>query len=81
MLPPVTLAVAETTPTVKTLPPVILLVALKLVPVAAPMFGVVRLALALTIMLPDPSNAVVLLSTKALNCDPTRLRPALLLAV
>ena len=44
---------------------VILPVVVKLVPVAAPIFGVVRLALALTIIFPTPSNAVVSLSTLA----------------
>ena len=64
---PVTLPVALTTPPVNTLPPWMLPVALKLVPVAAPMLGVVRLAPALTIILPPPSKAVVLLSILALN--------------
>ena len=45
------------------------------------MFGVVRLALDLTLMLPEPSNAVVTPSTLALNTDPIKLRPALVLAV
>ena len=58
-LPPVMLAVALTMPPVNTLPLVALPVKLMLVPVAAPMFGVVRLAPALTIILPPPSNAVV----------------------
>ena len=59
MLPPVTLPVAVTAPAVVKLPPVTLLVTLRLVPVAAPIFGVVRLAPALTMILPPPSNAVV----------------------
>ena len=40
-LPPVMLPVLEINPPVDTLPPVMLPVVLKLVPVAAPMFGVV----------------------------------------
>ena len=50
-------------------------VTLKLVPVAAPMLGVVRLAPALTIILPAPSNAVVLLSTLAEITVPAILIP------
>ena len=56
-------------------------VTLKLVPVAAPMLGVVKLADDLTTMLPVPSNAVVLLSTLALNTVPFNTRPAAVLAV
>ena len=89
---PVTLPVADTVveasselvevmPTVTKLPPVMLPVALKLLPVAAPMLGVVRFALALTMMLPLPSNAVVSWSTLALNTVPDRLKPAEVLAV
>ena len=52
----------------------------KLLPVALPMLGVTRLAPVLTAMLPD-INAVVSLSTKALNCVPISVRPALVLAV
>ena len=81
MLPPVTLPAAVTKPPVSTLPPVTLPVVLKLVPVAAPIFGVVKLADALTMMLPLPSKAVVVLSTKAENTVPDRLIPALVLAV
>ena len=64
-------------------PPVadMLPVTLKLVPVAAPMLGVVKLALALTMMLPPASNAVVVLSTLVLNTVPTKVRPAAVLAV
>ena len=51
-------------------------VTLKLVPVAAPMFGVVNAALALTLILPPPSNAVVVPSTLALNTVPFKLIPA-----
>ena len=40
---------------------------IRLLPVALPMFGVIRVALALTMMLPVPSNAVVVSSTLALN--------------
>ena len=61
--------------------PVMLPVVLKLVPVAAPILGVVRAADALTIILPLPSNAVVELSTRALNTVPVRLIPAAVLAV
>jgi hypothetical protein len=63
------------------LPPWILPVVLKLVPVAAPMLGVVKLALTLTEIFPPASNAVVSLSTLALNCVPTRLKPAEVLAL
>ena len=56
-------------------------VTLKLVPVAAPMFGVVNCAPVLTLMLPEPSNAVVTPSTLALNTDPIKLKPADVLAV
>ena len=92
-LPPVTLAVALTNPAVNTLPPVMLPAALtivpalineltaRLVPFATPMFGVVRLALVLTLILPEPSNAVVTPSTLALNTDPIKLKPADVLAV
>ena len=51
-------------------------VTLKLVPVAVPIFGVVRFALALTMILPLPSNAVVTPSTNALNTEPVKLIPA-----
>ena len=92
-LPPVMVAAALINPPVRTLPPVMLPAALttvpaltnpvtlKLVPVAAPIFGVVSCAPVLTMILPPPSNAVVTLSTKALNCDPIKLRPAEVLAV
>ena len=60
---------------------VMLPVVLRLVPVAAPMLGVVRFAPALTIMLPPRSNAVVLLSTRVENTVPVRLIPAAVLAV
>jgi hypothetical protein len=56
-------------------------VTLKLVPVAAPMLGVVRFAPALTEILPWPSKAVVLLSTLAENTVPMRLKPAEVLAL
>ena len=56
-------------------------VVLRLVPVAAPMLGVVRTAPALTMILPPPSNAVVELSTLALNTVPVKLKPAAVLAV
>ena len=88
-LPPAMFAVtfnAETTLLLKLNPPafklapVMLPVTLRLVPVAAPMLGVVKLAPALTLMLPPPSNSVVLLSTLVLNTVPTRLIPALVLA-
>ena len=63
-LPPVTmpapimLPVALTIPPVNILPPVTFAVTFKLVPVAAPMLGVVSWALALTMILPVTSNAV-----------------------
>ena len=79
-LPPVTLAVALTKPLERKLPASTLAVTFKLVPVAAPILGVVKLALALTMMLPLPSNAVVLLSTLAENTVPFRLIPAAVLA-
>ena len=75
------LPVAVIKPAVLMLPPVRLPLALKLVPVAAPMLGVVKLALALTMMLPEPSNAVVVLSTLALKTVPARRIPAEPLAV
>ena len=56
-------------------------VVVRLVPVAAPMLGVVRIAPALTMILPPTSNAVVVLSTLALITVPTRDIPAELLAV
>ena len=56
-------------------------VALKLEPVAAPMLGVVNCALALTEILPRPSNSVVVLSTLAENTVPTKLKPAAVLAL
>ena len=76
---PVTLALEPviTPPTV--LAAVTAPVTLKLVPVAAPIFGVVNAALALTLMLPPPSNAVVVPSTLALITVPTKLIPALVL--
>ena len=58
-LPPVMLPVELTSPPVLTFPLLTLPVKLRLVPVAAPMFGVVKLAPALTMILPEPSNAVV----------------------
>ena len=79
-LPPARLPVAVTNPPVSMLPPCMLPVALKLVPVAAPILGVVKLAPALTMMLPSLSKAVVLLSTLAENTVPIRLRPAAVLA-
>ena len=81
MLPPVTFAVADINPPVNRLPPWMLPVALKLVPVAAPMFGVVKLAPALTIILPPPSNAVVLSSILVENTVPFKTIPAAVLAV
>jgi hypothetical protein len=45
------------------------------------MLGVVKLALVLTIMFPEPSNAVVVLSTLALNTVPVKLKPAAVLAL
>ena len=81
-MPAYTLPVALISPPVVTLPAVTLPVALtvvpacnapvtlKLVPVAAPMFGVTKLALALTTMLPPPSNAVVTPSVLALIIVP-----------
>ena len=80
-LPPVTLPVALTRPPVLTFPLLTFPVVLRLVPVAAPIVGVVKLADALTMILPATSNAVVSLSTLALNCVPIKLRPALVLAV
>ena len=56
-------------------------VVLKLVPVAAPMLGVVRAAPALTMMFPLPSNAVVTLSVLALITVPFSTIPAAVLAV
>ena len=78
LVPPedVIVPVALTMPPVKTLPPVMLAVKLTLVPVAAPILGVVKLALTLTMILPEPSNAVVLLSTLAENTVPAKLKPA-----
>ena len=96
MLPPEILAVvvtllveliADTTfelrlnPAAFRLPPVTFPVTLTLVPVAAPMLGVVRLALALTEIFPPPSNAVVVPSTLAENTVPVRDKPAEVLAV
>ena len=81
-MPAYTLPVALISPPVVTLPAVTLPVALtvvpacnapvtlKLVPVAAPMFGVTKLALALTTMFPPPSNAVVTPSVLALITQP-----------
>ena len=60
---------------------VMLPVTLKLVPVAAPMLGVVKLADALTEIFPPPSNAVVVPSTLALITVPAKLTPAAVLAV
>ena len=60
--------------------PVKLPVTLRLVPVAAPMLGVVKFAPALTIMLPPTSNAVVSLSTLAENTVPDKEIPACVLA-
>ena len=68
-------------PVVFRLPPWMLPVVLRLVPVAAPMLGVVSVALDLTTMLPVPSNAVVVLSTLALNTVPVNDRPAEVLAL
>ena len=45
------------------------------------MLGVVRTAPALTVILPPPSNAVVVLSTLALITVPAKLIPAAVLAV
>ena len=93
-LPAVALPVALIKPPVRTFPPMTLPVELtvvadnnplplniKLLPVALPMFGVVKFAPALTIMLPPPLNAVVSLSTNALNTVPVKLIPAAVLAV
>ena len=63
------------------LPAVMLPVTLKLVPVAAPMLGVVNAALALIIILPPPSNAVVVPSVLAENTEPFNANPADVLAV
>lgn len=52
----------------------------KLLPTALPMLGVTRLAPVLTMMLPVPSNAVVLLSTLAENTVPLSTKPAAVLA-
>ena len=95
MLPPEILAVvvmlaadtrADTTlplklkPAAFKLPPVMLPVTLTLVPVAAPILGVVNTAPVLTMMLPVPSNAVVMLSVLAENTVPFSTRPAEVLA-
>ena len=90
-LPPVTFALTDTVVPVwvvaltlappKILPPVILPVVLRLVPVAAPMLGVVSCAPVLTMILPVPSNAVVILSVLVLNTEPFSTRPADVLAV
>ena len=69
-----------TNPAVSKLPPVTLPVTLKLVPVAAPIFGVVKIAPVLTVIFQLPSNAVVVLSTLALNTEPIKLKPAAVLA-
>ena len=53
----------------------------KLVPVAAPMFGVTNVKLSLTFKLPLPLKAIVLSSTLTLNCPPTRFNAAEPLAV
>ena len=66
-LRPVILPAALINPSVSTLPLIALPTKLKLVPVAAPMLGVVKLAPALTMIFPPASNAVVSLSTLALN--------------
>ena len=78
-LPPVTLPDTLTFEPV-IIPPTVLAaftapVTLRLVPVASPMFGVVKVAPALTIMLPPPSNAVVVLSTLAAITVPLMLIP------
>ena len=54
---------------------------LKLVPVAAPILGVVNCAPDLTMILPVPSNVVVVLSVFALNTVPFSTKPADVLAV
>ena len=72
--------VDEIEPAVNRLPPCTLPVALRLVPVATPILGVTNCALVLTMMLPPPSNAVVLLSVLALITVPEILIPALVLA-
>ena len=72
--------VSTSTPVIITLPPFMLPVTLTLVPVAAPMSGVVSCALALTTILPVPSNAVLMLSVFALNTVPFSTRPAEVLA-
>ena len=74
-LPTVTLPVAVIMPLVDTLPPTTLPVKLTLVPVAAPMFGVTKLAPALMATLLNISISKVLGSTLTLNVVPTRLRP------
>ena len=53
----------------------------KLVPVAAPIFGVTNVKLSLTFKLPLPSKAIVLSSTLTLNCPPFKLNAAEPLAV
>ena len=80
-LVPVMVPPADIKPPVSKLEPVMLPVVLKLVPVAAPILGVVNAALALTIILPVPSNAVVIPSVLALITVPFKLIPAAVLAV
>ena len=66
-----TLPVPLTTPAPNiTLPAVTLPETLRVVPVAPPMLGVVSCALALTMILPVPSNAVVTLSVRVLISVP-----------
>ena len=82
-LPPVILPVAVINPVREMLAALMfpLPVSVKLLPVALPMFGVVKLAPTLIEMLPPPSNAVVSLSTLAENTVPFNAKPAAVLAV
>ena len=75
ILPPMTLPVALTYPVALTFRTSILPVKLRLEPVAAPIFGVVKFALALTATWFDPLIVVVSGSTLTLNCVPFVLRP------
>ena len=78
--PVVILPLALTTEPNK-LDPVTVPVVLRLVPVAAPILGVVNCADGLTTILPSISNAVVLLSTLAENTVPANAKPACVLAM
>jgi hypothetical protein len=59
---------------------VILPLTVRLLPTALPMLGVTRLAPGLTDIVPDPSKAVVSLSTLAANTVPLSTKPAAVLA-